>query len=49
MGIIEPVGLSDLAQPGFIPAEEMALDLSLANDGQIRLLGNVTQSDNTNF
>lgn len=49
MCVIEPVRLSDLAESGFISTKEMALNLSLAYDGQICFLGYVTQSDYTNI
>ena len=49
MCVIEAVRLSDLAESGFISTKEMALNLSLAYDGQIRFLGYVTQSDYTNI
>ena len=49
MYIIEPVRLSNLAESGFISTKEMTLYLPLAYDGQIRFLGYVTQSDDTNI
>lgn len=49
MRVAEPIRLRNLSKSGIISTEEMALDLFLAYDGQIRFLGYVTQSDNTNF
>ena len=47
MRVPEPVGVSYLAERGFISAKNVALYLFLAYDGQISFLGYVTQSDNT--
>jgi hypothetical protein len=49
MYAIDTIGLSDLTQDNFVAAEQMALDLSLAYDGQISFLSYVAQSDYTCF
>ena len=48
MRVLKPVSVRDLSERAFISTKKMALYLFLAYDGQIRFLGYITQSYNTN-